>query len=162
MIPLPSSLLICFYFKCEATLCDPRRDLSYYLYVSLTCIKVTLNKKSKKSTFMSTQKSTLLKKVLFEYSKKYFLSTQKSTLLKKKYSKKYFCEQNGSTKYFFKYLKKYFCSKKYFLSTQKSTLLKKVLKKGLKKVLLLKKVAVLEKVLFSSKINIFKKKNTCI
>ena len=28
-------------------------------------IKVTLNKKSKKSTFLSTQESTLLKKVLF-------------------------------------------------------------------------------------------------
>ena len=32
---------------------------------SLMLRKVTLNKKSKKSTFLSTQKSTLLKKVLF-------------------------------------------------------------------------------------------------
>ena len=44
-------------------------------------IKVTVNKKSKKSTFLSTKKSTLLKKVLFEYSKKYLNQkrTQKST-----------------------------------------------------------------------------------
>ena len=45
-------------------------------------IKVTLNKKSKKSTFLSTQK------VL--HSKSTFLSTQKNTLLKKVLKKELF------------------------------------------------------------------------
>ena len=71
-------------------------------------IKVTLNKKSKKSTFLSTQKSTLLKKVL----------------------KKYFFDQNVSTKYLFEYLKSTFAQKSTFLSSQKNTLLKQVQKKA--------------------------------
>ena len=61
-----------------------------------------------KSTIL--QKSTLFKKVLFEYSKKYF--TQKST--------------KKSTFFF----KTFFYSKSTFLSTQKSTLLQKLLKKA--------------------------------
>ena len=41
-------------------------------------IKVTLNKKSKKSTFFGTQNSTLLKRYFFKYSKKNF--AQKSII----------------------------------------------------------------------------------
>ena len=100
--------------------------------------KVTLNKKSKKSTFLSTQKSTLLKKVLFWVLKK--------GLCSKKYSKKDFYEHNGSKKCFFEYSKKYFCSKKYFFEYLKNYFAQKSTQKKASK-----KYFYSKKVLFSSK-----------
>ena len=82
--------------------------------------KVTLDEKSQKSTFLSTQKSTLLKKVLllkkvpvlkkYFYSKKYFFEYPKKYF----YSKKYFCSKK------ILYSKKYFYSTKYFFFFLKS------------------------------------------
>ena len=119
-----------------------------------------LNKKSKKSTFLSTQKSALLKKVLcwatmlkkyfFEYSKKYFPQkcTQKVLYWALWLKKVLFLSTQKST----------FAQKSTFLSAQKSTLINKVLKKGLKKGIFLKKILLLKKSTSSQKCNFWSTK----